>query len=281
MLNGKFNIIRTIDDSSVTNFSILNHFNDHKIYILTSHKTGNITIRDFESLVDTCELTESTKPLYAISVKFDSTEFCAGGVDGKIYRYQSEKDGLATFIDLVGSSEGVMCIIKVLSYHPEGQILACGGDNGEIYFFDIDKDTILFKLSNDMTMISSIDFDPLGHFLISMYQNGIVIVWNLSKIESCFMSKKSVNDLHCFDIKESKFLTSRLCWYAHGTTFVHSGPNSLLYIYQRNNWSDVRTFKILEKSYALKDVTGPIAISLNGIFLAVVYNHGNITIFLD
>jgi WD40 repeat protein len=91
-------------------------------------------------------------------------------------------DGLQHSAAIVKYLRGHTAPVSNVAFSPDGKVLATGGDENDIYLWDVEKRELLTRLSGHQAFIYSLDFSAGGAqgVLASGDKNGNIILWDVS-----------------------------------------------------------------------------------------------------
>lgn len=244
--------------------------------------------RDATSDRTISEVNDDDSRVLAIAVSPKDASFCTGSEDGVVRRYTLQADGNPAFESYVCRFEiGARC----LAYSPDGELVACGSDQGLIKVVRAISGEETATLTTDGPVPVSLAYDPEGEFLAVLHGDGSLAVWEMSKARVCFAKKRAAprSSLHgaggsaatqdpdAAVTQGSGPHVCRLCWARDGLfLFVPSADEVTMF--PRLEWRPEESADVLHD----KAVKGPIyvaALSPNGAYLAVADRHRTLAIF--
>ena len=116
------------------------------------------------------------EPYWNTSIAFspDGTRFASGTSDLTVHVWDTRTWEILHTLTGHGSSEAV----RALSFSPDGEILATGGDD-TIRLWDVRTGALLWKLEGHVGSVEAVEFAADGNTLASWSTGGTVLLWDL------------------------------------------------------------------------------------------------------
>ena len=97
----------------------------------------------------------------------------SGSLDGTVILWNMKEHELLKSTKVISSSS-----IKSLAFHPNGRILAIGGEDGSLQFRSIPEMKLITTLSGHKKSINDLEFNPRGDLFVSGSEDGNLIIWD-------------------------------------------------------------------------------------------------------
>ncbi|MCA9892971.1 MAG: hypothetical protein KC615_08300 [Anaerolineae bacterium] len=119
-----------------------------------------------------CVQVSDTSWCYALTFRADASLLATGAEDGLVRLWQPQDgtlaDSIATEIDC----------IRTIAFSPDGNTLACGGGDHDLYIWDCQRSVGRWLKGHTETVLT-VAFSPDGQILVSGDGDGIIRVWRV------------------------------------------------------------------------------------------------------
>ncbi|KAJ3262276.1 hypothetical protein HK103_002689 [Boothiomyces macroporosus] len=117
------------------------------------------------------DLATHTDSCSSVAFNFDGKYVASGGMDGKVFVYDTETFTLVTAVE--GPS-----VVTWLKWHPRGNVLLAGSEDGTVWMWTIPNGNCMNVFTGHAESISCGQFTPDGKLIVTGSMDGLVHVWD-------------------------------------------------------------------------------------------------------